>query len=150
MSISTANSDQPAGTCFVVMGFGKKTDFETGRVLDLNQSYLNLITVASASAPPGSTGAAGAGSAVHSQMMQRVDEAQKKGDWPPKHPENRYWVMASVAEAYFGIGDATEGQRRLDEALSAVPQQWMGKTTRDQIGTKQLLADSPLKHLHPT
>jgi MAP3K TRAFs-binding domain len=31
------------GTCFVVMGFGKKTDFETGRVLDLNQSYSNLI-----------------------------------------------------------------------------------------------------------
>ena len=30
-------------TCFVVMGFGKKTDFETGRVLDLNQSYQNLI-----------------------------------------------------------------------------------------------------------
>src|SRR3977135_4610269 len=31
------------GTCFVVMGFGKKTDFETGRVLDLNKSYKNLI-----------------------------------------------------------------------------------------------------------
>src|SRR6266853_1648935 len=31
------------GTCFVVMGFGKKTDFETGRVLDLDQSYHNLI-----------------------------------------------------------------------------------------------------------
>jgi hypothetical protein len=31
------------GTCFVVMGFGKKTDFETGRVLDLDQSYLSLI-----------------------------------------------------------------------------------------------------------
>ena len=31
------------GTCFVVMGFGKKTDFETGRVLDLDQSYTNLI-----------------------------------------------------------------------------------------------------------
>ena len=31
------------GTCFVVMGFGKKTDFETGRVLDLDQSYQNLI-----------------------------------------------------------------------------------------------------------
>ncbi|MDQ6624383.1 MAG: DUF4071 domain-containing protein, partial [Verrucomicrobiota bacterium] len=25
------------------MGFGKKTDFETGRVLDLDQSYKNLI-----------------------------------------------------------------------------------------------------------
>jgi hypothetical protein len=31
------------GICFVVMGFGKKTDFETGRVLDLNQSYQNLV-----------------------------------------------------------------------------------------------------------
>lgn len=30
-------------TCFVVMGFGKKTDFETGRLLDLDKSYKNLI-----------------------------------------------------------------------------------------------------------
>ena len=29
--------------CFVVMGFGKKTDFETGRVLDLDKSYKNMI-----------------------------------------------------------------------------------------------------------
>jgi len=43
MSVPPENSEQPTGTCFVVMGFGKKTDFETGRVLDLNQSYHNLI-----------------------------------------------------------------------------------------------------------
>jgi hypothetical protein len=68
-----------------------------------------------------------------------------------KHPESRYWLMATVAEAYFGVGDAAEGQHRLDEALSAAPQEWMGKTTQDQIGKlKQLLADSPLKHLQPT
>ncbi len=30
-------------TCFVVMGFGKKTDFETGRTLDLDMSYRNMI-----------------------------------------------------------------------------------------------------------
>jgi hypothetical protein len=30
-------------TCFVVMGFGKKTDFETGRTFDLDKSYRNLI-----------------------------------------------------------------------------------------------------------
>ena len=30
-------------TCFVVMGFGKKTDFESGRTLDLDKSYLNVI-----------------------------------------------------------------------------------------------------------
>jgi hypothetical protein len=30
-------------TCFVVMGFGPKTDFETGRTLNLDASYHNLI-----------------------------------------------------------------------------------------------------------
>jgi MAP3K TRAFs-binding domain len=30
-------------SCFVVMGFGKKTDFETGRTLDLDKSYRNII-----------------------------------------------------------------------------------------------------------
>lgn len=29
--------------CFVVMGFGKKTDFETGRTLDLNATYETII-----------------------------------------------------------------------------------------------------------
>jgi hypothetical protein len=36
---------------------------------------------ASTSASLSQTGVTNAGSAVHSQMMQRVDEAQKKGDW---------------------------------------------------------------------
>jgi hypothetical protein len=37
------NTDVSKQTCFVVMGFGKKTDFETGRVLDLDKSYKNMI-----------------------------------------------------------------------------------------------------------
>jgi hypothetical protein len=36
-------SEKPRGTCFVVMGFGKKTDFETGRTLDLDKTYRNII-----------------------------------------------------------------------------------------------------------
>jgi hypothetical protein len=43
MSVPTENSKQPTGTCFVVMGFGKKTDFETGRTLDLNMTYNYII-----------------------------------------------------------------------------------------------------------
>jgi len=39
----TENQTNSGGTCFVVMGFGKKTDFETGRVLDLDASYKNMI-----------------------------------------------------------------------------------------------------------
>lgn len=40
--MSTETSKKP-GTCFVVMGFQKKTDFETGRTLDLDKSYHNMI-----------------------------------------------------------------------------------------------------------
>jgi hypothetical protein len=37
-------------TCFVVMAFGKKTDFPTGRVLDLDKSYRTIIRPAVESA----------------------------------------------------------------------------------------------------
>jgi hypothetical protein len=33
----------PQKNCFVVMGFGKKTDYATGRVLDLDKSYTYII-----------------------------------------------------------------------------------------------------------
>lgn len=36
--------------CFVVMGFGKKTDFETGRTLDLNATYSEIIKPAATTA----------------------------------------------------------------------------------------------------
>src|SRR5437868_6804263 len=36
-------SDETRGVCFVVMGFGKKTDFESGRTLDLDKTYRNII-----------------------------------------------------------------------------------------------------------
>ena len=29
--------------CFVIMGYGPKTDWESGRTLDLNKTYLNVI-----------------------------------------------------------------------------------------------------------
>src|SRR5262245_6737425 len=42
-SMSPETPDNAQRTCFVVMGFGRKTDFESGRVLDLDQSYKNMI-----------------------------------------------------------------------------------------------------------
>jgi hypothetical protein len=37
-------------TCFVVMGFGRKTDYQTGRVLDLDKSYQYIIKPAAVQA----------------------------------------------------------------------------------------------------
>src|ERR1043165_4457836 len=42
-AMSATSAENSKGTCFVVMGFGKKTDFETGRTLDLDKSYRNII-----------------------------------------------------------------------------------------------------------
>ncbi|MHA6830721.1 tetratricopeptide repeat-containing protein [Ralstonia pseudosolanacearum] len=39
-----------AKLCFVVMGFGKKTDYETGRTLDLNATYREIIKPAAIAA----------------------------------------------------------------------------------------------------
>lgn len=41
--MANENLDNTPKTCFVVMGFGLKTDYATGRVLDLNKSYRLLI-----------------------------------------------------------------------------------------------------------
>lgn len=34
---------KPKKICFVIMGFGKKTDFSTGKTLDLDKTYKNII-----------------------------------------------------------------------------------------------------------
>lgn len=60
----------------------------------------------------------------------------------------RYWVLATLAEAHIGLGEEAPGQQRLEEAFAAAPEEWMKKTTQDQLDKlKALLAASPLKKL---
>jgi hypothetical protein len=43
-SVAASSTDRRGQrSCFVVMGFGEKTDFETGRLLNLDKSYQNII-----------------------------------------------------------------------------------------------------------
>lgn len=65
-----------------------------------------------------------------------------------EYKKSQYWVLATLAEAYFGLGDEVNGQLRLAEAFAAAPLDWMKKSTQEQIDTlKLLLADSPLKRI---
>jgi hypothetical protein len=60
----------------------------------------------------------------------------------------QYWVKATQAEAYIGIGDNVQGQLTLTEAMSLPVAQWMKDSTQEQLDKlTPLLADSPLKHL---
>jgi MAP3K TRAFs-binding domain len=61
----------------------------------------------------------------------------------------RYWALATMAEAYLGIGDDAGAQQKLDEAFApASVAQWMKESTREQLDKlRRLLADSPLKYV---
>ncbi|TYQ14069.1 UNVERIFIED_ORG: hypothetical protein JN05_03472 [Zoogloea ramigera] len=47
---SSNEGDQDLKLCFVIMGFGKKTDYDTGRTLDLNATYNEIIKPAATEA----------------------------------------------------------------------------------------------------
>jgi hypothetical protein len=69
-------------TCFVVMGFGKKTDFQTSRVLDLDKSYEYIIKPAATEA---------------GLECQRADEIVHSG--PIDTPMYEQLLMADVVVA---------------------------------------------------
>ncbi len=62
--------------------------------------------------------------------------------------KNRYWLLATIAEAYVGLGAEARGEEQLAAAARSAPEAWMETSTREQIGKlKALLAESPLKHI---
>jgi hypothetical protein len=62
-------------------------------------------------------------------------------------PDDKYWVLATLAEAYVGIGDP-QAQQKLDEAYDAASDGWMKESTEGQLAKlRPLLADPPLKYL---
>lgn len=65
-----------------------------------------------------------------------------------QYEADRYWVLATRAEAVIGMGDAAQGQLLLDEAVDVAPMSWMAESTLSQVQKlRALLSDSPLKHL---
>jgi hypothetical protein len=60
----------------------------------------------------------------------------------------KYWVLATMAEAYLGIGEKERADRKLEEAFEVASAEWMKDTTQEQMNKlRALLADPPLKFL---
>ena len=62
--------------------------------------------------------------------------------------QEEYWIRATMAEAWLGLGDAAKSQESLDAAFSLEPSpsQWMRNSTLEQLqNLRRLLAASPLK-----
>lgn len=61
----------------------------------------------------------------------------------------KYWALATMAEAYLGAGDVAAAERKLGEAF-ALPAaaDWMKESTQQQMGKlRELLARSPLGYI---
>jgi hypothetical protein len=62
--------------------------------------------------------------------------------------EQKYWVLATMAEAHLGIGDEAAAEQKLREAFALAPPQWMKDSTQEQLDKlRRLLTDSPLKYV---
>jgi hypothetical protein len=75
---------------------------------------------------------------AQSASPEAVKQAQK----------SRYWVLATVGEAYLGLGEGLKGEEQLKTAYAAAPAQWMADSTQEQIANLELLLEeSPLKFI---
>jgi len=60
-----------------------------------------------------------------------------------------YWIVATLWEAYVGIGDIANATKWEKEARERAREEWMIKSTEPQIASlKESLTKSPLKYLH--
>ena len=62
---------------------------------------------------------------------------------------NKYWVVATQAEAYLGTGQTAKANKTYKEAYSFAPEKWMidSSTEPQRKALTKLLADSPLKYV---
>jgi tetratricopeptide (TPR) repeat protein len=65
-----------------------------------------------------------------------------------KDAANRYWVVASKGEAYFGLGLSEQAAQTLQEAYALAPEPWMKASTEEQLAKlRGLLARNPLQYI---
>jgi tetratricopeptide (TPR) repeat protein len=68
------------------------------------------------------------------RVRQRViAECQEQLKEPELKPAERYWAEASMAEAFFGIGETEKSRSILAEAETIAPEQWMVQSTTEEM-----------------
>lgn len=65
-----------------------------------------------------------------------------------KYNESKYWVFATLAEAYVRLGDEPRAEDYLRQASALNPPGWMKSSTQEQLSRlRELLSDPPLKYV---
>ena len=106
-------------------GFSVKSDYYNG----INVAYLLDLR---ASVSSGDDAIADRVQAKRTRR-QLIPIAEKLSLEEDLKPEQRYWLLATVAEGYYGIGDEAKYQEWITKANQVAPEPWMVDSTRDQI-----------------
>ena len=62
--------------------------------------------------------------------------------------DQRYWILATLAEAKLGLGSEEQAAATLTEASAVASAPWMNESTTEQLDKlRVLLADSPLRFI---
>jgi tetratricopeptide (TPR) repeat protein len=80
--------------------------------------------------------------------VARDDDAPREKALKSKLLDTRYWVLATLGEAYVGLEKEEEAVPWLEQAYAMAPKSWMKQSTEEQLGKlRGLLKDSPLKRI---
>ncbi|HEY4959250.1 MAG TPA: TRAFs-binding domain-containing protein, partial [Terriglobales bacterium] len=122
-------------------GFYLKNDYYNG----INLAYLYNERAAISEAPE-SVADFVCAERARKRVLTICDSLLQSGRTLPGQDE--YWIRATMAEAWLGLGDVNKSKESLDAAfaLQPSPSQWMRDSTQEQLQKlEKLLASSPLK-----
>lgn len=123
-------------------GFYLRNDYYNG----INLAYLLNVRAANAASRADAVADFVQAERVRREVLSICESVLKNEGLP--EPE-KYWVLATEAEASLGLDDEASAQQKLDEAFAAASTaKWMKDSTQEQMDKlRQLLADSPLKYV---
>ncbi len=67
---------------------------------------------------------------IRSKVIPICDQLLKETEIKPA---DRYWALATLAEAWYGLGDKGRSEIFMQQAAAVAPESWMVGTTRDQL-----------------
>jgi tetratricopeptide (TPR) repeat protein len=122
-------------------GFYLRNDYYNG----INLAYLLNVRAANAASRAEAVADFVQAERIRREVIKICESAMKDGG-PPG--DDKYWVLATMAEAYLGIGDEANAEKSFQEAAAVASADWMKESTTEQMDKlRTLLADSPLKYI---
>jgi hypothetical protein len=134
-------------------GFYLRNDYYNG----INFAYVLNLRAAHAASPEEAIADFVQARRVCGEVVDICDAWLAETEPPPadatedemiKYNESKYWVLATLAEAYVRLDDEPYAESYLRQAHALNPADWMKISTREQLANlRRLLSDPPLKYV---